>query len=72
MSTQSKTELKEQTCGRMRVLKGEQGERKLTFMNFRYTEIKKDRDKHVFYGSFPLFGILKKFETCFKFHTSIV
>ena len=48
MSTQSKIELKEQTCGRMRVLKGEQGERKLTFMNFRYTEIKKDIEINTF------------------------
>ena len=48
MSTQGKIELKEQTCGRMRVLKGEQGERKLTFMNFRYTEIKKDIEINMF------------------------
>ena len=48
MSTQSKIELKEQTCGRMWVFKGEQGERKLTFINFRYTEIKKDIETNTF------------------------
>ena len=44
-SAQSKIEYKEQICGRMRVLKRSLGEWKLTFMDFRLTQKKKDIDK---------------------------
>lgn len=44
-SAQSKIEYKEQICGRMRVFKRPMGKWKLTFMDFRLTQRKKDIEK---------------------------